>query len=78
MDTFAPLILSIVAIFVSTAVAIFTWHKNRVIYGILTVNDRDKKATNLLKTGKYTILNVHQPDANDSTRTIYTLGKVKK
>ena len=72
---FAPLILSVLAI----SVAIYSWHKNRVIYGILTVNDRDgdKKVNELLNTGQYTILHVKQ-DAKNPLRTMYVLGKVKK
>ena len=78
MDNFAPLI-SLIAIVVSTAVAIFTWQKNRVVYEILTEKDGDgdKKVNKLLNTGKYTILHVHQ-DANNTLRTVYTLGKIEK
>ena len=70
---YAPLGLSAIAVTVS----IMAWYKSRVIYKIVTEDNRgeNNKVNDLLKTGKYTILHV-QSDPSNHMRTIYTLGKV--
>ena len=72
---FAPIALSIAAVVIS----VLAWRKSRVIYEIVTEDDRGgkEKINNLLKTGVYTILHV-QSDPSNSMRTIYTLGKLSK
>ena len=72
---YIPIILSALAIVIS----VLAWHKSRVIYEIITEDDRGgkEKINNLLRAGKYTILHV-QSDPSNSMRTIYTLGRVSK
>ena len=70
---YTPFILSLVAIIVS----ILAWHKSRVIYEVVTTDNRagEQKINDLLKTGKYTILHI-QNDPSNSMRTIYVLGRI--
>ncbi len=68
--------LSVSAIIIS----ILAWHKNRVIYEIVIEDDKSggiDKVNDLLRSQKYTIVNVKQ-DAANNARTIYVLGKIKK
>ena len=65
--------------FCAILVAILAWHRSRVIYEVTIEDDKHgrEKLNILLKGGKYTILHV-QSDHLNLTRTIYTLGRIKK
>ena len=65
--------------FISIIIAVLAWHKNRVVYGIEQITDRqgDKLINEKLQTGKYTILHIKQ-DGSNELRTIYILGRIKK
>ncbi|MDO8451327.1 MAG: hypothetical protein Q7S76_00475 [bacterium] len=75
MEILIPIIISIIAL----VVAVLSWHKNRVHYGIRIEHNAhgEQKVNDLLNTGKYTILHVSQDPLN-KLRNVYVLGKVKK
>ena len=69
---YAPLIVSAFSLLFS----VLAWRKSRVIYEVVTSDNRPNSNLNeLLSSGKYTILHV-QSDPLNVLRTLYTLGRV--
>lgn len=71
---------SLFSLFVAIAaiiVSVRTWHKNRVVYEIVTETDSAgiSKINEMLKKGNYAILHV-QPHPSNSFKMIYILGRV--
>jgi hypothetical protein len=69
---YAPLIVSACSLLFS----VLAWRKSRVIYEVVTSDNRPNSNLNeLLSSGKYTILHV-QADPSNPMRTLYTLGRI--
>lgn len=69
---YAPLIVSAFSLLFS----VLAWRKSRVIYEVVTSDNRPgSKLNELLNSGKYTILHV-QSDPSNVLRTLYTLGRI--
>lgn len=70
-----PAWLSIAAI----AVAVQAWRKKRVMYEVISLDDKlgKRKINALLETGKYTVVHV-QADPLNTLNTIYTLARIAR